>query len=286
MTATLLSDFSISLQQRRWACVLDPMLALSEYGLPLVKQLGEIMELWVVREFWNMIDSSPFYQQQPDFLLRDLEPDYPPEQSTLYSQQVLRSLQEWDRLRTMTHRSSWNVHFLADVIGESCLPAGIETDLIWRWEALAQNLDHHLKPKQENSLNLAVRDLAALAAARPACILTFRLPEDRVSNLPPRICTTLEAWGVRCQEIQTDDAIATIERDYLRQLIVHTGLSKLLWAGIHLAILHLMVPNAATISGNNDWSEGLSFTELEELPTAMSMDTNLWQGAQGFWYAI
>jgi hypothetical protein len=286
MTATLLSDFSISLQQRRWACVLDPMLALSEYGLPLVKQLGEIMELWVVREFWNMIDSSPFYQQQPNFFLRDLEPDFQPDQSTLYSQQILRSLQEWDRLRTMTNRSSWNVHFLADVIGESCLPAGIETDLIWRWEALAQNLDHHLKPKQENSLNLAVRDLAALAAARPACILTYRLPEDQVSNLPPRICTTLEAWGVRCQEVQADDPIATIERDYLRQLIVHTGLSKLLWAGIHLAILHLMVPNAATISGNNDWSEGLSFPELEELPAPMSIDTNLWQGAQGFWYAI
>jgi hypothetical protein len=282
MTAALLPDFSISLQQRRWACVIDPMLALSEYGLPLVKQLGEIMELWVVREFWNMIDSSQLYQHQPELLLQDLAP----EQSPVYSQQVLRSLQEWDRLRTQSDRNSWHVHFLADVMGESCLPNGIESDLIWRWESLAQSLDAHLNPKENNALILAIRDLAALAAARPACILTYRLPEETISNLPPHLCNSLENWGIRCQEVGANDAIVTIERDYLRQLIVHTGLSKLLWAGIHLTVLHLMVPPAATLSPTGDWPEELPFSGLEVLPTPSATETNLWQGAQGFWYSV
>jgi hypothetical protein len=282
MTATLLPDFSISLQQRRWACVVDPMLALSEYGLPLVKQLGEMMELWVVREFWNMIDSNQFYQHQPETLLREQDR----EQSPLYSKQVLRSLQEWDRLRTQSDRSSWNIHFLADVMGESCLPTGIDSDLIWRWESLAQSLDTHLNPKENNPLTLAVRDLAALAAARPACILTYRLPEETVSNLPPPICSRLEQWGMRCHEVASEDAIVMIERDYVRQLIVHTGLSKLLWSGIHLIILHLIVPAAATLGGTGNWSEELSLSEFEELPGSMPMETDLWQGTQGFWYSV
>lgn len=32
-------DLSVTISQRRWACVLDPTLAFSSYGLPLVKQL-------------------------------------------------------------------------------------------------------------------------------------------------------------------------------------------------------------------------------------------------------
>ncbi|MBD0337204.1 MAG: hypothetical protein ICV62_17080, partial [Cyanobacteria bacterium Co-bin13] len=92
MTGTLVSDFSITLNQRRWACVLDPALALSDYGLPLAKQLGELMELWIVREFWHLLDNTQFYLQQPEQLLQSAGSLFKPEQQTL-SQQVVRSLQ-------------------------------------------------------------------------------------------------------------------------------------------------------------------------------------------------
>ena len=59
MTA-LFPDLSVTVSQRRWACVLDPILALSEYGLPLVKQLGKVMDLWVVREFWHISTTPTF----------------------------------------------------------------------------------------------------------------------------------------------------------------------------------------------------------------------------------
>jgi hypothetical protein len=281
MTATLLPELSISLQHRRWACVLDPMLALSEYGLLLVKQLGDIIELWVVREFWNMIDSSQFYQQQPEILLQD----FATERSPLYSQQILRSLQEWDRLRTLSDRNSWHVHFLADVIGESCLPGGVDSDLIWRWESLAQSLDTQLNPKEDNSLILAVRDLAALAAARPACILTYRLPEEIDSNLPPKICNTLESWGIHCQEVNNEDAIAPLEREQFRTLIIHAGLSKLLWAGLNLVIIHLVVPAEATLTATN-WSEEYAFSSTPDPAEAQATQINLWEGSQGFWYTL
>jgi hypothetical protein len=282
MTATLLPDLSISLQQRRWACILDPMLALSDYGLPLVKQLGELMELWVVREFWNLLDHRSYYPQQSDELLTSPQLQRSPE----FSQHVLRSLQEWERLRTLTDRNAWTIYFLADVLGESCLPGGTDPDLIWRWESLAQSLDTRLN-RQETPFTLAVRDLAALAAARPACILTYRCPEETVTQLPPQICQTLDHWGIRSQKVQPTDAIAEIEREHLRQLLVHAGLAKFLWAGVHLAVLHLIVPSAATLSPHSEWSEDLSFAPLpEELENSPIEEPNLWADAQGFWYSV
>ena len=142
MTATLVPNFSITLNQRRWACVLDPALALSDYGLPLVKQLGELTELWIVRELWHILDNPQFYLRQPELILGQSAIARSPQQQQALSQQVVRALKEWDRLRTMTDRTTWNIRFLADVMGESCLPTGIDPDLLRRWESLAQGLSN------------------------------------------------------------------------------------------------------------------------------------------------
>lgn len=284
MPATLVPDFSITLTQRRWACVLDPTLALSTYGLPLVKQLGELMELWIVRELWHILDNPRFYLHQPNALVgqQHLIPLSP---YNTASQQVVQTLQEWERLRTTTDRHSWNIHFLADVIGESCVPAGIDTNIIWRWESLAQSLDTRLEThlSKTDALTLAFRDLAALAAARPACILTQCVNEET-----PALFTALEQWGITCKQIEPTNAIADIEREQFRNLLVHAGLSKFLWAGLNLAVLHLVVPAAATLNTtyDQDWSDEYAFAEIGESTINQETSANLWQGAQGFWYAI
>jgi hypothetical protein len=289
MTMTLHPDVSITLTQKRWACVLDPTLVLSDYGLPLVKQLGELAELWVVREFWHMLDNTQVYLRQPECLLDRSSPDISASHRHSLSQQAIRNLQEWENLRANSDRSTWNIHFLADVIGESCIPPGTDDNLIWRWESLAQGLDSYLdRPlTRSETLTLAFRDLAALAAARPACILTHHSPEAAQLNEPPAICDTLRQWGISCHEVSSSDAIAEAERSYLRHLLVHAGLSKLLWSGLNLVVLHLMVPAAAAISPTPQWSDELAFSELndpENFPVTENM--NLWEGSQAFWYAI
>lgn len=300
MTGTLVSDFSITISHRRWACVLDSALALSVYGLPLVKQLGELVELWVVREFWHLLDNTEFYQKQPERLLGQRgEGLASQEQPPL--QQTLRTLQEWERLRLRVEPTQRHINFLADVVGDSCLPAGIDGDLIWRWESLAQSLDASLGKSlaQADAVTLAYRDLAALAAARPACILTHRSEAERDQNQPPRLCKTLTQWGISCEEVEPGDAIASLERDYFRTLLMHAGLSKFLWAGLDLVVVHLTVPAAATLSPNSDWpdsdwSKAYDFSDLEtsDLETLDSSAEfvnqlpNLWHAAQGWWYTI
>ncbi|MBD2108949.1 hypothetical protein [Nodosilinea sp. FACHB-13] len=287
MTGTLVSDVSITLTQRRWACVLDPALALSIYGLPLVKQLSELMELWIVREFWHMLDNPQFYVEQPEALLGKQIEVLPPTERQEVSQQMLRSLQEWERLRLRVDPTTRNINFLADVIGESFVPAGADSDLIWRWESLAQSLDGQIGEQlaRDDVLTLAYRDLAALAAARPACILTHRTTAELAQNQPPRVCSTLTKWGIACQEIGFDNVMADIEQNYFRSVLVHAGVSKFLWSGLNLSIIHLVVPAAATLGTTQNWSESLPFTALES-SEFLEPSIDLWQGAQGFWYSL
>jgi hypothetical protein len=286
MTGTLVSDVAITFTKQRWACVLDPALALSVYGLPLVKQLNELMELWIVREFWHMLDNPQFFIEQPEVLLGKPVTGLPSTERQEMTQQMLRSLQEWERLRLRADPATRNINFLADVMGDSCVPAGVDSALIWRWESLAQSLDscmgEHLA--RADTLTLAYRDLAALAAARPACILTQRTPAEEAQNLPPQLCRVLSQWGIACQEIAATNGIATIERDYFRTLLVHAGLSKFLWAGLNLAVLHLAVPAAATLNNDQDWADDFPFSDLNTLASMPPAPPNLWAKAQGFWY--
>jgi len=160
MTATTLPDFTITCSSRRRACVIDSALALSVYGLPIAKQLGEWLELWVVREFWHLLEA----RDATRFVLPQLTPS------------MERALQEWERLRQHVDSQHRPVNVLADVLGDSSLPAGSDPDLIWRWESLAQALDRLLEAQglPIDAPTMASRDLVALAAARNACILTLR----------------------------------------------------------------------------------------------------------------
>jgi hypothetical protein len=284
---TLFPDLSVTLSQRRWACVIDPTLALSEYGLPLVKQLGEVLDLWVVREFWHILDNTYFYWQQPDLTNYEEKKVGTAVQLQL-SRQAFCTLKEWERLRLETDLGSLNLFWIGDGIGESFLPKHTDPSVVGRWEILARSLEIQLKGQQDPAepLTSAFRDAVALTAAlSSAFVLTYRTREDLVRNLPPAICSSLRNWDISCQEVETKDAIATLERDYLRQLLIQAGLAKFLWSGLHLCVLHLVVPHATTISPPSDWTEEFSLAEWEnwqELPE----EENFWEEAQGFWYEI
>ena len=288
MTA-LFPDLSVTFSPRRWTCVLDPTLALSEYGLPLVKQLGEVMDLWVVREFWHILDNTYFYWQQPD-LATDAEREVGRATAVQprLSRQALCTLKEWERLRMETDLGSLNLFWIGDSIGESFLSKETDASVVGRWEVFARSLENQQNGQRDTSelLTSAFRDAAALTAALDsAFVLTYRSPEDIARNLPPAICSSLISWGVPCQEVEKTDAIASLERDYLLQLLIQSGLAKFLWTGLHLTVLHLVVPHAAAISYPADWTEEFSLSELEtwqKLPES----ENFWEVAQGFWYEI
>lgn len=271
MTATALPDLTITCNSRRRACVIDSELALSPYGLPIAKQLGEWMELWIVREFCHLLETGGSWQWHPIQRLRSE-----------------RTLQEWDRLRQRIDPHQRPVNFLADVLGDSSLPAGCDPQLISRWEYLAQSLDQLLDARglRIDPLQMASRDLVALAAARSACIFTLRDARDQAAC--PELCRTLQNWGIPAVAIRPDDALAQVEATALRQLFVVAGLTSLLWAGVDLCIVHLFVPSAATLGDPaSTWPDDPFKFDCgdESAPVPPPID-HLWDEAQAFWYPL
>jgi hypothetical protein len=283
---------SIALNQRRWSCVLDPSLFLSQYGLALVQMLGDVLELWITRELWHILDNPSFYLTQPNLVA----PQAPVSQAKLKSasdllsvvqQQRIQVFRGWERFRAETPASHLNLFWVGDRPSESFLPDGTNAHLMEHWEMLARALEERsVHPVVSHDvLASALRDTAALAAVLgSAFILTCQQFEE--ANEPPEICQILEQWEVPCRQIDPHDAIAELERENLHQLIISTGFSKFLWAGLHLVVLHLVVPSAFTFQSNTRqlWATHSVSQEsdLESLPSI----TNMWEGAQGFWYCL
>jgi hypothetical protein len=244
------------------------------------------MDLWVARELWHILDNPHFYLQQPEFLPIADAPETVLNIQPGDRQGMIRALKDWEYIRMTTDPANLNLFWIGDRPGESFLPSTADSQLIWRWEALACSLDLLVDGHSTTCdiLTLAFRDTAALAAVlQSAFILTYQLPETRTTNLPPGICIALERWGIPCQAIDPLDAIAAMERDNFRHLLVRAGLSKLLWMGLHLAALHLVVPSASALCCGVERTQELFSCEGE---SNTDSTPNLWQGARGFWYPI
>lgn len=287
--ATLSPNISITLSQQRLTCVLDPSLALSNYGLSLTQQLGEVMELWVVRELWHILDNTRFYLQQPESVLTRAASETTADIAPAAQQEIIRALHVWEYTRMATDPISLNLFWIGDRPSESFLPRSADPQIRYRWESLARSLDTGLNRNAVASdiLMSAFQDTAALAVAlRTAFILTYQPLQNNSTDQSPDICAALESWGIPCHVIDPLDAIATIERDNLRRLIVQAGLSKLLWAGLHLVVLHLVVPSAFGLCDRIDPDLDNGSPSIDGYAEHPGLTTNLWQGAQGFWYRI
>ncbi len=292
----LFPNLSIHLSQRKGACALDPSLFLSHYGLLLVQSLGEAVELWIARELWHILDSPEFYLNHPEPIAP--QTSFVPligTQKETYQRQAQKNrvqvLQHWQSYRARTPPTQLNLCWLGDKPGESYLPDGTDPNLIEHWEILARSLEAHAPqntPRLENPLTPAFRDTAALAAVLgSAFILTHQTSDSQETiDTSPEICQALEAWGIPCHKIDPLDTIAALERDYLLRLIIDTGCSKLLWAGLNLVVLHLVVPPVVTPyrQDHYPWNTHslLKGCDSERLTCIV----NPWEDARGFWYEI
>src|SRR5262245_58117970 len=236
-------DLTVTLQQRRWACVLDPALILSPYGLAL-SRLGKLVELWVGRELWHMLDNTHFYRQRPSLLI---DATMRTTDDALASQEALRALLAWERWRLESDQAGLNLFWVGDDPSGSLLPAHVDAGLVWRYETLACALDRRASRIEmpDEVLAPAFRDTAALTVAlQTSVILAHSPPAAPSESQIPSLCTALTHWGVPCALLPDHDPLVHVEGDYLRHLLVHAGLAPILWAGLRLAVVHVWMPGA------------------------------------------
>lgn len=262
-------------------CVIDPVLALSHQGVAIIKQLGAIVEVWIPRELWHIFNNVPFYSQQLSLITPGkLTPIRTPDEERMALEGALWSLREWEKMRWETDLCGLNLFWLGDSLGESLLPKHQHPNLFKRWEAITRSLDHHLdyQHSSDSILYLALRDTVSLAGSlNSAFILTYQLPSDLLNRVPPDICKILETWGIPCCFLPAEEAIVSAGRMDFRQILIQTGLAKLLWAGLQLIVLQLFLPAAPITYTSSAASQFNSSSEA---------DSNFWAGAQGFWYQI
>jgi hypothetical protein len=275
-------ELSVKFHQPHRTCVLDPLLALSSYGIPLVKQLGTVMDLWVGREFWHILENIQFYLQHPEFLLLNRAmPDRTGYIAAFSAPEIIQSLQDWEKFRQEIDLEQMKLFWVGDRLNESSLPKGISPNTLRDYERLAHSLDDRIprSPQASETLTSLLSDTLALSASLSSSfILTRQYVTDENNLLLPEICLELESFGIPCQIVKIEDEMVAIEQDYLRQLFVQVGLSKFLWAGLRLSVLHLLVPSilqSGTSLGQDDISQITDdrFSKVE---------ANLWAGTRCF----
>jgi hypothetical protein len=264
-------DLSIQLTRRRSRCVLDPNLALSRGGAMIVRLLAPYVEPWVGPEIFNVIDSATLYQQEPELLI------WPgTDQADVAA--VPEVLRDWVQLR---EEACHYLYWVGDALRESFLPEDLDDSLLARWEAASRSLDSRLPQAMEATgpLIAAMRDAAALCAVLPNASIVSR---GRRGELPA-ICRHLHKWGLGCEKLALEDALASIERAAFLQLLVTAGLAPLVWSGLQLAVVHLCVPHLGRlgpVSGIE--SEATVLADEPEI----TLPRNPWEDAKCFWYDV
>jgi|APAra7269097289_1048552.scaffolds.fasta_scaffold00037_23 hypothetical protein len=257
----LIPDFSVSVAERRATCILEPSLMLSAYGLPLARRLAGAMNLWVVRELWHILDNSQLFLQRPALLFGDAAA---PSDDQLNA--ATRALQDWERLRQDTDLNGLRLYWLFDSVAESKLPAGLDGSTLARFDFLCAMLDS--ERGGDAPIKLAVRDSIALAATLGGALLLTALPLG--DNARPMICSLLEG-ELDIRPVPQDDQLMAIERQYLRELLVHAGAAGLLWDKLRLAVIRVAAPAAEEAILPDDAQTGTP---------------SPWAGARAYWYPL
>jgi hypothetical protein len=274
----------------RLACVIDPILALTQYGVSITQQLAQEMELWIAREFLHILDNPTFYLQHPGLVTpKGMGTIQYPEKEYGGLQETLRSLQEWQQFRRGRDLAGLNLFWLGDNLQESYLPKSRNLEIFGRWESIARSLDCKIDHHRITGdvIPLFVRDTVALAASLgSALILTCQRPADFEQGLPPQLCRILEHWHIPCQEIAPNNSMVKLERNDLRQLLVQTNAAKFLWADIRLAVLHLLIsvslespsfPNPVIADSQSILEDSIGQKNYQNPPLII---------ARGFWYLV
>ena len=257
-------------QYPNWSCVLDPAIALSHNGVLIAESISKEIDLWVVQELWNMVNDAEFYFNRTELIIP----------STIAFNEAARaevvwSLKEWSKAKQEKDLSKLGMYWLGDNLQESLLPKDKSVELYQQWEASASALDRRNEVNRDNQsdiLNLAFRDTIALAASlKSAFILTYQPSTD--SNSSPTICKALENWGISSGIVNKRNPIVAMERQYIRQLIVRAGLSKLLLVGVNLVAFHLAIPSVVS-SAYRDVSQDLD------------RESYFWNNVRGVWYYL
>ena len=266
-------------QYQNWSCVLDPTIALSHHGVLIAESMSQEIELWVVQELWNIINDAEFYLDRTELITS--QTIAVKERAAVA--EVIWSLKEWEKIKQEKDLAKLGMYWLGDNLQESLLPKDKPVEFFKQWHNSVTALDRRYQEvhQDDNILTLALRDTIALAAnLKSAFVLTYQPTVN--SNSSPAICKALENWGIPSQFINKRNPIVAMERQHIRQLIIHAGLGKLLLAGVNLAAFYLVIPPVPNSIKTINSSTLPTFDPDRDL----ALESYFWNNVKGVWYCL
>lgn len=284
---TAFPPLDVRLQGAKLSCVIDLRLGLSRWGLMFAWRVSEDMDVWLYPGFWELIDSTSLYLEDPEPLLGGAARGIGP---GLDVEVACEALSQWEPARLQDNVPSFPFFYVGPSSYESHLPKTTTTDLLRRNGLLAEALhqravshagasSQHAEPQPD-----CWRDAAALAAAlahhRP---LIFTVAED--PQQAPALCQFLHKCGIRCRKMAWNASENPMRR-YLLPMLLRTGAAELIWAGLPLAAVHIVAPRAFTIPNPKDDDAPTLGKHFGMEPSPLPLDGDPWDGAVCIWYSL
>lgn len=281
-------ELELSVRPKRWTCVVDPMLALTTPGgAQLVQRLSAVADLWMVRSFWQVLDSSEFYRRDPLALWTQDRTQASRPDTGAFEQ----ALALWEGLRAQTDLASLRLHWLSDSLTESSFPEHTPPYLLERYESLHQALSSRVEGQDELS------ETAGFFAALDCLALTAALGSVRLLTLAldhPWSClgASCKRLGLRLEAApELPGGLLDVERRRFGDFLVSAGTAPLVWAGLSLAVVQLVVPRAVCLTAletaGEVEAEGALLPRLgDDEDAAPPSAGELWQDAKAYWYGL
>ncbi|MEW6707811.1 MAG: hypothetical protein AB1430_23450 [Pseudomonadota bacterium] len=235
-------DLSLTVSQRRLACVLDPALALGQRAGPtLALRLTQVLEPWLTRSFWQVIDAS-------DLLRRRLERGgLPPGARSMPDDAALSA---WIALRDGTDAGSWPLRWVGDNLPESQMKDAADADVVERCEQLTGALVQRAQASEAELLAwsegldpvLGAMDTLALSASLDGAMVLSLLPDDSEGGEPWPVQALARA-GLQALRLEPmpEHTLFAAERQLVRDALVSAGLAAVTERMPRLAVVHAVV---------------------------------------------
>jgi hypothetical protein len=266
-------DLSLRVSQRKQPCILDPTLVLVHaHGPALAMRLTQVLEPWLTRSFWQVIDAS-------ELLLRS-RAEGSQDHGEVEEQPDASALATWIALRDNTDAASWPLRWVGDNLPESQIGDGARNDVLDRYEhlacALAERTESKLAGRNQwqsgmNPLLIAMDTVALSATLGGALVLSAVPPAGNGIPWPVQAMALAGLTAVRLDPLPVDTLFSN-ERLWLRDTLVSAGLAVLAQRLPHLAVFHVMA--------NADFPAPL----IDPLVDTQQRDP--WAAAQGWWYLL
>jgi hypothetical protein len=260
-------DWSVSVRQRRAACVLDPTLLLCHAAGPaLALGLARVVEPWLTRSFWQLIDASELLLAPRPEGSRNLAPH---DAGGHWLQPSEPALRDWIALRDGTDAGSWPLRWVGDCLAESQVQGDAQVDVLDRYELLSEALGRRAAGDGTHRIGagfdalMAGLDAASLSATLAGAMLLG--PAGHAAG--PWPVQALLQTGIAAQRLDPlpAESIFSAERTMLRQSLASAGLAVLIECLPPLAVLHVQIDASG------------------EPATA---DGDPWAAARAWWYRL